>query len=508
MTKTNIIILIGFIVLKFILQYSLVHPIYDLQRDEFLHLDQANHLAWGFQSVPPMTSWISLIIKFLGNGVFWIRFFPALFGALTILLVWKTIEELKGNLFALLLGTTCVTFSVYLRLNTLYQPNSLDVLCWTSMFFFLLKYLNRKENKWLIYLSLAFAVGFLNKYNILFLVMGLVPAFLLVPERKIFTNRILYLDILLALFLVLPNIIWQYRNDFPVLRHMKELSETQLVHVDRWGFLRSQLMFFPGTYLLFIIGLYGLVKYSAIKKYRVFFWTFFFVLAIFLFFKAKDYYALGLYPIYFAFGSFYLSHLLDQKAWAKVLKPAILVLSFVLFLPLFFIAFPNKTPEYIVKHPEYYRKFGMLRWEDGKEHQLPQDFADMLGWSELARKVDSVYTTMPEAQNTLVLCDNYGQAGAINYYSKLGIQAVSFNADYLNWFDLEIPYKNIIRIKNAPEVEKEFAETAPYFEKAHLAASIENRYAREYGTGIFSFIGAKLNVNERIRDEIEEEKSY
>lgn len=508
MTKTNIIILIGFIVLKFILQYSLVHPIYDLQRDEFLHLDQANHLAWGFQSVPPMTSWISLIIKVLGNGVFWIRFFPALFGALTILLVWKTIEELKGNLFALLLGTTCVTFSVYLRLNTLYQPNSLDVLCWTSMCFFLVKYLNRKENKWLIYLGLAFAVGFLNKYNILFLVMGLVPAFVLVPERKIFTNRILYLGILLALFLVLPNIIWQYRNDFPVLRHMKELSETQLVHVDRWGFLRSQLMFFPGTYLLFIIGLYGLVKYPAFKNYRVFFWTFFFVLTIFLFFKAKDYYALGLYPIYFAFGSVYLSHLLDQKAWAKVLKPAILVLSFVLFLPLFFIAFPNKTPAYIVKHPEYYRKFGMLRWEDGKEHQLPQDFADMLGWSELARKVDSLYTTMPEGQNTLVLCDNYGQAGAINYYSKLGIQAVSFNADYLNWFDLDIPYKNIIRIKNAPEVEKEFAETAPYFEKAHLAASIENQYAREYGTGIFSFIEAKLNVNERIRDEIEEEKSY
>ncbi len=508
MTKTKIIILIGFIVLKFILQYSLVHPIYDLQRDEFLHLDQANHLAWGFQSVPPMTSWISLIIKFLGNGVFWIRFFPALFGALTILLVWKTIEELKGNLFALLLGTTCVTFSVYLRLNTLYQPNSLDVLCWTSMFFFLLKYLNRNENKWLIYLSLAFAVGFLNKYNILFLVMGLVPAFILVPERKIFTNRILYLGILLAFILVLPNIIWQYGNDFPVLRHMKELSETQLVHVDRWGFLRSQLMFFPGTYLLFIIGLYGLVKYSTFKKYRVFFWTFFFVLTIFLYFKAKDYYALGLYPIYFAFGSVYLSHLLDQKTWTKVLKPVILILSFVLFLPLFFIAFPNKTPEYIVKHPEYYRKFGMLRWEDGKEHQLPQDFADMLGWSELARKVDSVYTTMPEAQNTLVLCDNYGQAGAINYYSKLGIQAVSFNADYLNWFDLDIPYKNIIRIKNASQVEKEFAETAPYFEKAHLAASIENQYAREYGTGIFSFVGAKLNVNERIRDEIEEEKSY
>ena len=508
MTKTNIIILISFIILKFILQYSLVHPIYDLQRDEFLHLDQANHLAWGFQSVPPMTSWISLIIKFLGNGVFWIRFFPALFGALTIFLVWKTIEELKGNLFALLLGTTCVTFSVYLRLNTLYQPNSLDVLCWTSMFFFLVKYLNRNENKWLYYLCLSFVVGFLNKYNILFLVMGLVPALMLVPERKIFANRNLYLGILLAFILVLPNIIWQYTNDFPVLRHMKELSETQLIHVDRWGFIRSQLMFFPGTFLLFLIGLYGLMKYPAFKKYRVFFWTFFFVLAIFLFFKAKDYYALGLYPIYFAFGAVYLSHLLDKKAWAKVLKPIILVLCIALFLPLFFIAFPNKTPEYIVKHPEYYRKFGMLRWEDGKEHQLPQDFADMLGWSELARKVDSLYQTMPEPQHTLVLCDNYGQAGAINYYSKIGIQAVSFNADYLNWFDLRTPYKNIIRVKNASEVDKELAETAPYFEKSHLAASIDYQYAREYGTGIFSFIGAKLDVNERIRSEIEEENTY
>lgn len=508
MTKTNIIILISFIILKFILQYSLVHPIYDLQRDEFLHLDQANHLAWGFQSVPPMTSWISLIIKFLGNGVFWVRFFPALFGALTVLVVWKAIEELKGNLFALILGATCVTFSVFLRLNSLYQPNSLDVLCWTLMFYFLIKYLNRYESKWLFYLCLSFAAGFLNKYNILFLVLGLIPAFMLVPERRIFGDRNLYFGILVAFLLVLPNIIWQYSNDLPVLRHMKELSETQLVHVDRWGFIRSQLMFFPGTFLLFFIGLYGLMKDPAFKKYKVFFWTFFFVLAIFLFLKAKDYYALGLYPIYFAFGAVYLSNLLEKKVWTKVLKPVILVLCLVLFLPLFFIAFPNKTPEYIVKHPEYYRKFGMLRWEDGQEHQLPQDFADMVGWSELARKVDSLYKTMPEPQNTLVLCDNYGQAGAINYYSRLGIQAVSFNADYLNWFDLDIPYRNIIRVKNASEVEKELAETGAFFERSHLAASIDNPYAREYGTGIFSFISAKLNVNERIRNEIEEENTY
>ena len=81
------IILISFIALKFLLQYILISPEYELQRDEYLHLDQANHLAWGYLSVPPFTSWNSYIIQLLGNSVYWIKFFPALFGALTIVAV-------------------------------------------------------------------------------------------------------------------------------------------------------------------------------------------------------------------------------------------------------------------------------------------------------------------------------------------------------------------------------------------------------------------------------------
>jgi hypothetical protein len=103
MTK-NTIILLAFVLAKFVLQYTLISPEYDLQRDEYMHLDQANHLAWGFVTIPPMTSWLSTIIQLLGNTPFWVRFFPTLFGALTIVVIWKTIETLKGNLFALVLG--------------------------------------------------------------------------------------------------------------------------------------------------------------------------------------------------------------------------------------------------------------------------------------------------------------------------------------------------------------------------------------------------------------------
>ena len=97
-------ILFGFVILKFLLQYFLISSSYDLHRDEFLHLDQARHLAWGYLSVPPFTSWISCLINILGGSVFGVKFFPALFGALTIVVVWKAVEELRGSLFAFILS--------------------------------------------------------------------------------------------------------------------------------------------------------------------------------------------------------------------------------------------------------------------------------------------------------------------------------------------------------------------------------------------------------------------
>ncbi|WP_125722540.1 glycosyltransferase family 39 protein [Flavobacterium ustbae] len=500
MTKKNLI-LFGFILLKFILQYVLISPEYDLQRDEYLHLDQAHHLAWGYLSVPPVTSWFSYIILQLGNSVFWVKFFPALFGALTLLIVWKTIELLKGNLYALILGALCVLLSCLLRLNMLYQPNSFDVLCWTALYYVLIQYLTSENTKWLYFGAVIFALGFLNKYNIVFLLFGLIPAILLSKQRKILIKKEFYFALILGLILILPNLYWQYSNHFPIVHHMKELAATQLVNVDLGDFLKDQILFFIGSLLVILAGLFSVLRYKPFQKYRLFFATFIFTLLIFIYFKAKSYYVIGLYPIYIAFGSVFLSQILNEGK-KRYLKIVFIALPLLLFIPMYNIAFPNKSPEYLVKN-----KVGAHRWEDGKEHELSQDFADMLGWKELARKTDSLYALLPNQKETIVLCDNYGQAGAINFYSKKGIKAVSFNADYLNWFDLSIPYKNLIRVKEFDENNEELKETSPYFESAVIGGQISNQYAREYRTTIFVFTNAKIDINKRLEQEINEEKS-
>lgn len=507
LNRKRTLILTCFVLVKLLLQWLFINTSYDLQRDEYLYLDQANHLAWGYLSVPPFISWISLVIHYLGNGLFWVRFFPALFGVLTLVVVWKTIEELRGNLFALVLGSTCILFSCLLRLNQLYQPNSLDVLGWTSFCLAIIKYLNSGNAKWLYVGAVVFALAFLNKYNIFFLLMGMLPAVLISKKRRYFFRKEVLFAIGLGSIILLPNLIWQVQNHFPVVHHMKVLADTQLVNVNRADFLKDQVFFFTGAFFVLVFGLYALLFYVPFDNYKLFFRTFLFTLAIFVYFRAKSYYSIGLYPVYIAFGSVFLGETLNG-GWKTIFRPVLIGVPILVYVLYFNVSFSLKSPSYILSHRADYQRAGLLRWEDGKDHPLPQDFADMLGWKELALTVDSIYMQLPDHEKTLILCDNYGEAGAINYYAKhIGNSAVSFNADYINWINLDNKFVNLIRIKEAENSGNEIQTSSPFFQNAANAGSVKDVNAREFGTSIFLFKNAKVDIRPRIEKEIAKTKS-
>jgi hypothetical protein len=227
---------------------------------------------------------------------------------------------------------------------------------------------------------------------------------------------------------------------------------------------------------------------------------------VFVLLKAKSYYAIGLYPILVAFGSVYLEKVFST-GWKVYLKPAAFVLLIGLAIPFVLIVFPYDSPEATRQNGQRYKDMGLLRWEDGKDHLLPQDFADMLGWSSLAKQVDSAYATIEDKEHTLVLCDNYGQAGAINYYSAFkNINAVSFNADYINWIRLDKTIKNVIVVKEADDDDPARTREIPLFETVRLVGQNNHPYSREFGTKVFVLLGARADINKRIQDEINEKK--
>jgi hypothetical protein len=505
--KKTTVLLLGFLLVKMVLEFQLIHPVFDLHRDEYLHLDQAKHLAWGYQSVPPLSSWIAWVILQLGNGVFWVKFFPALFGALTILVVWKIIEALKGGWFALSMGAVAILMSVFLRINILFQPNSFEYFIWTCVYYFIIQYIQTKKSSWLYGMAISIGLGVLNKYNIAFLLLGLLPALAITEHRKLFTNKHFYLAILVSLIIIAPNLYWQWANDFPVITHMQELKRTQLVNVTTGHFIKEQFLFFFAAVFVLVTAFVGFFRYDPFKPFRIFLWAFCLSIGLFIYFKAKAYYAIGLYPVLIAFGAVYLEQVLS-KSWRIYLKPLCLIFPFAIMIPMFNLIFPIETPEQMRNMEADFKKFGLIRWEDGKDHEIPQDFADMLGWKEMAAKVDSAVVSLNDPKHTLVYCDNYGQAGAVNYYSKIkGMQAVSYDADYLNWFPLKDSIKHVIQVKEAKDVEREMADQENNFESVVKFGKIESPFAREKGTTILILKNTKINLNQLIRKDIAEEKS-
>src|ERR1700740_848389 len=126
-------VLYGLAFIKFIIPYFLQHPIYETHRDELLYLAEGNHMAWGFMEVPPLLSIFAWLTQILGGGMFWIKCWPSLIGAVNFIMVGRIIFYLGGSYFALVMAFLSFVLSGYLRVHFLFQPNFLEIFFWTAM---------------------------------------------------------------------------------------------------------------------------------------------------------------------------------------------------------------------------------------------------------------------------------------------------------------------------------------------------------------------------------------
>ena len=493
---------------KFILPFILQNPIYEPHRDEFLYLAEAHHMAWGFMEIPPLLSVFAWISNFFGHGIFWIKFWPSLFGALTYFLVGKIILSFGGKSLALLLGFLPFIFGLYLRLHFLFQPNFLEVFFWTLIAYSILRFIQNGKDRWLYLFGISIGLGMISKYSVAFFVLSMVAGLLITRNRKIFLNKHLYIAAIVALLICLPTFLWEYQNHFPVLVHMRELKRTQLQYVSPKGFLIDQVLMNLPCFFIWMAGLYFAI-FSENGKYRIFAWAYLFVILLLLYFHGKNYYSAGVYPVLFAFGALQLERFANKHS--RVWKYAFVIIPVLIGVPIVPLGLPVAKPS---KLASYYKKIhaekaGVLEWEDLRNHPLPQDFADMLGWKEITAKTAAAYSTLTEAEkkNTIIFADNYGEAGAINYYRKKYKlpEAYSDNASFLYWLPDNIKLTNVIVVTDdKEEMQHEFIKD---FSSAILYDSVTNVYAREKGTLIIILKGANEKMQEMFRQKIEADKN-
>lgn len=489
--------------LKFVSGFVLASRAYELQRDEYLYLNYGQHLAWGYLEVPPLTALQSWLTLALGGGYCWVKLWPFLWGSLTVYVVARAAQRLGGGTWAVGLAGLCYLLGAFARLNFLFQPNSFEVFAFTLVGYLLIRYRQEPKPRLLLGVGAVLGLGLLNKYSALFFIAALVGSLLLTPLRHVFRTRAFWLGAALALGLWLPNVLWQLQHGIPFLHHMQELHATQLVHVSAADFWADQLLMCLPALWVWVPGLLALLFSGALRPYRAVGLVYCFGLLLLTLLRGKSYYALGYYPLLFAAGAVWWEQLLlRQPRAARWLRPALLALPVLLLVPVFSVVFSVFPPARMEQVGRAYRGTGVLRWEDGREHPLPQDFADMLGWQELADKTWQAYRQLPAAtrRRTLILAANYGQAGAINYYCRHRAlpPAQSFNGSYLFWFPAPParPWQQLLFVsEEAPP-----AALSQSFRTFRKVGEINNPYARERGTAIYLGRGPDTAVWRGIRD--------
>lgn len=487
--KSRYIILV-FAIIKFLVPFILINPSFELHRDEYLYLADADHLAWGFIEMPPLLAFLGSISKLFGTSFYAVYFWGSLFGAFTMVLIGKMVQRLKGNNYGVFVACLAFLCSGFLRLNSLFQPNFLDVFFWTLSAYAIICLIDSDNKKYLYLIGISFGLGMLSKYTIAFFILSFLISVVLTPLRKWLLNKHFYFAMFLGLLIFMPNFLWQYNHHFPVAHHMKLLREQLLDNISPKDFLVDQILITLPSFYIWIIGLWYVFFNKTGRQYIAIGIIYVSVILLLLYFKGKGYYAAGLYPLILAVGAFQVSKSI-QNHRIKIIQFAVPIVILFLTYRILPVIMPYLSPEGLVlkyqKIPA--AKTGALNWEDGKSHPLPQDFADMLGWKEMAEKTAKVYHQLPDSvrQKTMVYGNNYGEAAALAFYRKqLNLPEIySDDASFVFWLPNQFNYTHFLFVtRRLPPVDDTFFY---HFGKVDIKDSVTQKFALEHGTKIILY---------------------
>lgn len=408
---------------------------YGFFRDELYFIVCGMRPDWGYVDqpalIPLLASWAHALS---GDNVWLFRLLPAAMMAVTVAATAEFARALGGGRFAQGLAGLCVLLAPILLLEgTLFFTDMFQPLTWLGLGWVLLRLEQSEDERW--WLAFGAIAGFsLNtKYLIAFYLAALAVALLFTPRRKSLLKPWVYLGAALALAMMLPNILWQAAHGWPFLELGKAGASGKNLPMSPGAFLVQQMLQIgPLAAPVWLAGLWaGLVRpRPAVARAFPIAWLILF--AVFDASHGKPYYLAPIYPTLLALGAARIeSWIADARLRAVVLGA--IALAGLAVAPL---TLPILPVEAFVR---YQRAIGFTPsvGERGRHGVLPQYYADMFGWREMAAKVAAIYWSLPprERAQAVFYGENYGEAAAIDVFgAPLGLPpAISGHNNYYLW---------------------------------------------------------------------------
>lgn len=392
---------------------------YGIFRDEFYYLACARRLDWGYVDHPPLSIvFLAGWTKFFGDGIVALRLPGILAGAAIVFLAGLLAREMHGKRFAQAVACLSVLIApLFLAVSNFYSMNVFDQLCWTLLALILVRCINTGDTRYWLLFGLVAGLGLQNKVSVLFLGAGVAVGVLLTRYRGHLLKKDIWLGGLLAGALFLPYVLWQAPRGYPTLEFMHNAATLKNTASSPLLLFQGTLLeMHPANALIWIPGLAFTLYGEAGKRYRLLGITFIVVFLILGFGNGKVYYLAPAMPIVLALGGVAWERWTRGRRWARVAVLAPLVLLGPVLVPL---ALPVLSPERFLAYQETLG-IAPAPMERHAQAALPQHFADRFGWRELAEFTGGVCAGhFPDERNSAaILVFNYGEAGALEYYSE------------------------------------------------------------------------------------------
>jgi 4-amino-4-deoxy-L-arabinose transferase-like glycosyltransferase len=398
---------------------------YGYDGDELYYLAAGDRLAWGYTEFPPVVAIAAHISRSLmGDSLFAIRFFPAIAGALLVVLTGLMARELGGGRFAQYLAALSVVIAPYfLVIHTILTVNSFEALIWTLCAYLILLSQNYHQPKLWLLIGVVIGFGLLNKFSIVFFAFSVIVG-LWLTQRQVFSKKWIWLGGMIAIALVMPTLIWQVQHGLPFLEHQQAAnlySKKPFPEAIVALLVQSTLMMHPFAAPIWLAGLFFYLKAKNGKPYRLFGWIFVITYGLFVLIQGKSYYVGPLYPMLFAGGAVMIEHWIGRRRRFKPVISGVLVVSTVaIMIPMTLPVLPMET---LLRFSSFYSQDYFLPQRANTvvaEQEAPWQFRAMLGWEETVAQVSKVYHQLPASQKarTAILSWDYANAGAIAFYGS------------------------------------------------------------------------------------------
>lgn len=477
----SISILAGLALARVLLQAPGVNH-YGFFRDELYYIACSHHLAWGYIDQPPLIALVAWLARHLfGDSLAGYRVLPVLAGGATVFFAGLLARELGGGRLAQFLAAATILLApLSLAFTSFLSMNAFEPILWVLCAWIAVRVVKGDSPRLFLLLGAIAGVGLENKHTMLVFLLAMIAGLALSGRFRTdrvnpFRSRWVWMGALLTLALFLPNLIWEARNGWPQIEVVRNAQQFKNEELSPLRFLAEQILFMqPFALPVWLGGLCWYLFAAEGKRFRFLGWAYLIVLGIFIVLHGKSYYAAPIYPVLAAAGGVAFEQFtarLDRRR-LRFSYPAVLILGGIATLP---FGVPLLPADAFIRYSKIVPYARWVKTERDASAALPQIYADMFGWENMAGTIARVYHGLPEAEQAqcAILAGNYGEAGAIDFYgAKLKLpSAISGHNNYFLWGPQGYSGECVILFGERAEMYKRF------FSEAEQVATISDPLA-------------------------------